>query len=113
MSMIVKAGEPYDCKKTKFATEKDAEYFIKKLKATSIRHEKPTRSYLCPFCMLWHLTSKTKEEVDVVNKLKAKIEKLSADLTKKNATLFELSQKYQDAKKELKELKTISTTSND
>ena len=102
--MIAKVGEPYDCKKTKFATEKDAEFFINKLKTTSVRHEKPTRSYLCPYCFLWHLTSKTKEEFDAVVTLKEKINKLSTDLTKKNEMLRMLDLKYKAAKVEIKSL---------
>jgi len=44
------------CKKVSFATEKDAEFYIKKLKATSKRDVVPMRSYLCEVCFRWHLT---------------------------------------------------------
>ena len=46
-----------NCTKTKFATEKDAQFYINKIKKKSTRAVIPTRAYLCR-CGTWHLTSK-------------------------------------------------------
>ena len=48
--------ENYTCKKVAFATEENAEFYIKKLQRTSIRLVKPQRAYLCEKCLRWHLT---------------------------------------------------------
>lgn len=45
------------CKKTKFATEEYAAAYVKKLQKTSKRKVVPQRTYLCPECLTWHLTS--------------------------------------------------------
>ena len=45
------------CRKTQFATEHDALFYIAKLKKTSKRKVLPKRAYLCPICFSWHLTS--------------------------------------------------------
>jgi len=68
------------CTKVKFGTEADADFYIKKLDKTSNRRLKPVRSYLCPICCSWHMTSikqNTNNEARLqleVNKLKGKIE---------------------------------------
>lgn len=46
-----------ECKKTSFLDEKQALFYVDKLK-TSTRKNKPVRVYLCPYCKTWHLTSK-------------------------------------------------------
>jgi molybdenum cofactor biosynthesis enzyme MoaA len=63
------------CSKTKFATEKDANYFIEKMQKTSSRKVKPVKSYLCPKCTRWHLSSsqdhKTSlREIELENSIK-------------------------------------------
>jgi predicted RNase H-like nuclease (RuvC/YqgF family) len=46
-----------ECTKTRFATEKDAQFYIGKIKTKSDRAIIPIRAYLCR-CGAWHLTSK-------------------------------------------------------
>jgi len=45
------------CKKTYFIDEKNALFYIDKLKRTSCREKIPVSAYLCTKCMNWHLTS--------------------------------------------------------
>jgi len=52
------------CKKVYFATEADADYYIKKLAKTSKRDTKPVRAYLCEKCNCWHLTSWAEVDID-------------------------------------------------
>jgi hypothetical protein len=54
---IVEEKEKFVCKKVKFATQKDAEFSISKIKNTSTRNVIPVRAYQCK-CGAWHLTSK-------------------------------------------------------
>jgi len=54
------------CRKTQFATEEDARFYIKKLRRTSKRDVIPKRAYLCPKCLHWHLTS---SEIEPHNEL--------------------------------------------
>src|ERR1700759_3208543 len=65
-----------NCKKVSFATEKDAIYYIDKLKKTSIRSIIPTRSYLCTKCINWHLTSKGSYENRKIKELELLIKLL-------------------------------------
>lgn len=59
------------CKKTKFATESDALFYLDKLNKTSKRRVIPQGVYLCESCHCWHLTHwnmndelfKSKEEI--------------------------------------------------
>lgn len=83
-----------ECTKVKFATESAAEFYIKKLKATSIRREKPIRAYLCPFCTTWHLTSKTIEERNVISDLKK-------ELHERKMLIQDLQKTVKDLKNEL------------
>lgn len=71
------------CKKTHFADEKQAQFYIDKLKTTSNRSIKPIRAYLCEKCLNWHLTSiESRENMQLIYKerqitnLKAKISHL-------------------------------------
>ncbi len=57
----------YVCKKVKFATNADADFYIKKLGATSSRKKIPTRAYFCRHCNAWHLTSQQNKEVEELN----------------------------------------------
>lgn len=65
-----------ECKKAKFATEKDADFFIQKLKATSKRAKIPTSSYFCQRCTSWHLTSLKQNEWKEAVSLKKQLESL-------------------------------------
>lgn len=44
------------CKKTSFADQENALFYINKLKRTSLRDKIPIGTYLCPKCFNWHLT---------------------------------------------------------
>jgi len=75
------------CKKVCFADEKSAIAYIDKLNKTSVRAVKPVRSYLCPKCFTWHLTSiESRENMLLVYKdreisnLKRKVEHLKNEV---------------------------------
>ena len=69
-----------ECTKTRFATEKDAAFYISKIKNKSTRDVIPTRSYLCR-CGAWHLTSK-KDFVGENNELLLKVTFLEEQVKK-------------------------------
>lgn len=91
--------ETKHCKKTSFANEAAAIFYIDKLKRTSIRERVPIRAYLCCQCNSWHLTSKpnfesVKYEMEIIklkniienntnqiNNLKRKIENISKNVS--------------------------------
>jgi len=75
------------CKKASFRDEIAAEFFITKInsRVTKIRARMPQRSYLCPLCGFWHITSKK-------DKLKERIDELEAELKEVKAKLLLLSQ---------------------
>ena len=90
--------ENYYCKKVSFATESDADFYIKKLKRTSKRAVVPMRAYLCEKCFNWHLTSL--QSIDVfsvlsdlneskinVSRLEKQLEKLQNKLTDRENTI--------------------------
>jgi hypothetical protein len=68
-----------DCKKVKFSDEKSADFYIDKLQRTSHRAVKPVRSYLCPFCFHWHLTSKDSRDENLIGTLKTRVRHLEAE----------------------------------
>lgn len=53
------------CKKTSFGTKAFADEYLAKIERESKRPKIPIRSYLCPKCNNWHLTSW--EAVDIDN----------------------------------------------
>jgi hypothetical protein len=77
------------CPKTYFATEKDAVFYIDKLKATSHRSKVPKRAYLCLDCHNWHLTSQD-NDIDLMIKYRQKINELQKLLAEKNNIIHEL-----------------------
>ncbi|MES2382622.1 MAG: hypothetical protein V4538_16355 [Bacteroidota bacterium] len=77
------------CSKTYFATEKDADFYLTKLKATSNRGNIPKRSYLCTHCFSWHLTS-TDDDITVMEKYRQKINDLQKLLAEKNQIIHTL-----------------------
>lgn len=75
------------CGKVKFANESFANEYISILKKTSEREIKPVRAYLCPKCLLWHLTAiESKEGMQLIYKdreiknLKDKVENLKKEI---------------------------------
>lgn len=87
-----------ECTKVKFSDEKQAKYYIDKLKNTSIREKKPIRAYLCPHCLSWHLTSKTEKE-------DLQMEKYRQEIKNKNAIITQLQQRVVELKGEVRQLK--------
>ncbi len=68
------------CKKVYFGTEKDANEYIDKLQRTSTREVKPVRSYLCPRCKCWHLTSWTELDIEYfLKQINEMIDSFNAD----------------------------------
>jgi len=68
------------CKKTYFATQKAADFYIEKLQKSSNRQKVPVNSYLCPKCNLWHLSSAKTHEKSLIDCLKAKIIELEKEV---------------------------------
>ena len=82
--------EKKECSKVKFSSEKFADEYIEKIKKTSKREKKPTRSYFCKNCISWHLTSaqpksvgaitqELKKERELVLQLTAKIDRINKE----------------------------------
>lgn len=86
-----------ECKKVKFISEKFAEAYIEKLQKTSARVLVPVRSYLCPVCLCWHLSSNNSHEQVKIKELQAIINDKNKLITKHEATICEL-------RKQIKEL---------
>ena len=85
------------CKKASFSSEAVADYYIEKLKRTSVRSKKPVRAYLCPKCFTWHLTSiKNTKDFDVsrpekeIERLKKKCGNYQQEIKKLNNFIIKL-----------------------
>ena len=52
-----------ECKKVKFINQEFADSYVAKLQKTSKRNRKPIRSYLCPKCNVWHITSAEEKDL--------------------------------------------------
>ena len=94
-----------ECKKVRFNNEKAASDYIDKLTKTSTRKVIPLRSYLCPYCHTWHLTSSK----DYVTLLKEEYDKKIKDITlsfekklaDKGADVLRMQEKIKTLKAEL------------
>jgi hypothetical protein len=98
------------CTKTYFSDEKQALFYIDKLRKTSVRNDVPIRAYLCPKCLLWHLTSKEptftinqsdhEKEILIyknqIIELKKKNEELSETIRRKNFEINKLVKKHEN-----------------
>ena len=74
-----------ECKKTKFADQAAAMFYIAKLKATSCRDKIPQRAYLCEICLSWHITSiKLTPDQRRIQSLERKIKSLEEQLVGKD-----------------------------
>lgn len=80
------------CTKAKFATEEYANLHIQKSLKTSSRKVVPCRSYFCPHCSTWHITSGT-GSVDVQKMQELRNEILSL---KKQIRDMEIKHKNED-----------------
>lgn len=100
------------CTKVKYATEKNALFYIEKLKNTSKRTVVPIRAYLCPFCLCWHLTSNEKrDEVEKIKKqlieTEMEVSKRDEIIRKKNEEMTALQKKLSEYKDKISSLKVI------
>lgn len=69
------------CPKTKFRTQADADDHIRRIKKTGGSGKKPRRSYLCPICNTWHLTSQKADDVsDQVAALKRELKEARKEI---------------------------------
>lgn len=107
-----------ECKKVKFANEKFADDYIKKLKKTSVRSTVPIRAYLCMTCNTWHLTSREKFEHVTIKELNKQIsdlknlikkiqnqERINRDIeTNKDSRVIALSKKMTEKSKKVRAL---------
>lgn len=66
------------CKKTRYASEKDANDDIARIRAKSKRETVPIRSYRCNLCGFWHLTSR-EDYREKINDLQKEIENLKSE----------------------------------
>lgn len=101
-----------ECKKVKFATQADAEFYIQKLKKTSTRSIVPERAYLCQKCFSWHLTSSPdrnsvllQKNLVKINELGDRIAELNSVIESKNKLLKEKNKLISDLNVRIHELK--------
>jgi hypothetical protein len=76
------------CKKVAFSDEKQALFYVDKLKKTSDRPVVPQRAYLCQKCNNWHLTSK--QENKTYTAILAENELLKKQLADKERIISEI-----------------------
>jgi len=81
------------CKKVKFADEKAALFYIKKIKDTSTKVKRPTAAYLCPHCLAWHLTSRTQKDDMQIEKYRETIKHQKEHIKNLEARIIELKGK--------------------
>jgi hypothetical protein len=73
-----------ECKKTSFADEKAARYYLDKIARTSIKKVNAKECYLCPVCYTWHLKKKlsvqeenTKRQIENLKKENEKLKNIT------------------------------------
>lgn len=106
------SGQPRECTKVSYRTEKDAEDHISKLMRTSRRRPIPLRTYLCPICHTWHLTKRPKNAYE--NPAVTDLKKQLADLQEQSSqTINSLKEFIRAQKQHINELnQKISATAN-
>jgi len=93
------------CRKVKFATEKDVLFHIEKKLKTSKNKDntKVATPYFCPHCNIWHITSQTSKEVEKNKVLKEQIKNLQQQLIERDETIKKLNSKTsKEDKREIK-----------
>lgn len=94
------------CKKVKFRSEQDALFHIAKRRETS-KKSVSIRTYFCPHCNCWHLTSqlprvemlleKTKiKSAEIILRLEKEIERLKQKDKNKTGLITQLNRKIRD-----------------
>ena len=79
------------CPKSRFKTEKDALFFIRKMEQTAKNRERlPIFTYLCPRCHSWHLTKLEQFGSLGEEKYQKKIANLKEVIKKQNEMKTEL-----------------------
>lgn len=94
------------CKKVRFVDEATAEAYIKKLNSGGSRRSVvPVRAYLCPECMVWHITSRRYHEDIEFEKLEGLVMDLRRKVKEQNRVVNELNHKIKEQKGIIKELR--------
>jgi len=78
------------CKKVSYSSEKIALHDVKKYNIKSTRESKPIRTYLCPICFNWHLTSKPKKVDNLISELNQKIKNQKEVITQLDKKVLDL-----------------------
>jgi len=71
------------CKKTAYSTKEFADDDIKRFQKKN-RINKPTKSYLCQRCNMWHITSNNSVLFEKIDKLEKENYKLKIDIKQKS-----------------------------
>ena len=87
-----------ECKKVKFADEKSIQFYIKKLRDTSVRIKKPVAGYLCSHCLCWHLTSRTQKDDIQMEKYRATIKNQKELIEQLQSSIRKWTNKYNEIK---------------
>lgn len=64
-----------ECKKKSFLTREEAVLRVDEIQHEESKHRKPIRSYKCPVCGNYHLTSWTKKQTRIRHNLKFHLNK--------------------------------------
>ena len=103
------------CNKTAYSTKEFADADVNRIAEKSNRKTIPLRSYFCPHCFKWHLTSKNLKEDTKIKELYEVIEKLKQELkAEKDANAKELRQTIknfevvQQLRKQVKDLQSLA-----
>lgn len=89
-----------ECNKTKYANEDAANKDVERIRKTSTRSNIPIRSYFCPLCSGWHLTSKEPHIVAKLKEVSKELDILKAEYKRLNADNKRLQDKnLQDTQK--------------
>lgn len=83
------------CTKATYRTKQDADDEMRRIAKTSDRKTIPARSYLCPHCHLWHLTSQPLKQELKNNEIVKSLQKENCELKKQIADLNNAEKKEQ------------------
>jgi hypothetical protein len=103
-----------ECTKVKFSTQEYADYHISKHKKRAEKSGKRARSYECPFCKSWHITSRVDyrqailDSDDLLTRNRELEEKIK-EITKEGKALVCLDPVVVNLKKKIKGLEATVT----